>query len=331
MTRIFYNSLGTPDLYSLIRARMPDDLILKTLSTDSDDERRAAIADCEVAIVAAKPLTAPLIEAGRGLRLVHHQGVGFHDTVDVDALALRGIRLALTPEGTTVGVAEHAVLLMLATARHLAFADRELRQGRWHVNSLRTRSFEMRGKRVGFLGFGRIGRETALRLKAFGTVGQFHDPAVSLPAEELERHGVEPVSFERLLETSDIVSLHMPLVAATRHIVGPEAIARMKPGAIIVNTARGGLIDDDALATALASGHLAGAGLDVFEGEPLSPDHPLAALPNTVLTPHFSAGTRDAMARKMDALFANVQRYMRGEALHNEVPLQPPAATGTEP
>ncbi|MEM8664152.1 MAG: NAD(P)-dependent oxidoreductase [Pseudomonadota bacterium] len=314
--RVFYNSLGTPEMYALIRARAGSGIELITLETDDDAERCAKIADCEVAIVAAKPLTAGVIEAGARLCLIHHQGVGYHDTVDLEAARAKGLRLALTPEGTTIGVAEHTVLLALGAARRAAFADAELRQGRWHVNALRPVSVELYGKLVGYIGFGRIGQEVARRLNAFGTHGAFHDPDVE--ASDL----AQSRPFDWIIENADILTLHVPLTATTRHLVSAEAIARMKPSAILINTARGGIVDDAALAGALASGRLLAAGLDVFEGEPIEADNPLTGLPNVFLTPHISAGTRDALGHKMDALFANLRRFKAGEPLANEIDLR---------
>jgi len=323
--RIFYNSVGTPDMYALIEQEMPKGYELVTLTSESDAERLERIGDCEVAIVAARPLTAAAIAAGGRLRLVHHQGVGYHDTVDVAALAARGIRLALTPEGTTIGVAEHTLLLALAACRRLPQADAALRQGEWLVNALRPVSLELYGKSVGFLGFGRIGREAALRFQAFGTRGYYYDPQVDLDEGEARGLGVERAEVDWILGHCDIVSLHMPLTAGTRHILDRARLGRLKRGAVVINTARGGLVDDLALAEGLAAGRIGAAGLDVFETEPLPGDHPLCRLDNVVLTPHISAGTRDAMAHKMQALFANVERFFRGEPLHNEVELQPGA------
>lgn len=316
--RVFYNSFGTPEMYDLIRSRMGPDLTLVTLDSDSDDERAARIADCEIAIVAATPLSAKLVAAAEKLELVHHQGVGYHDTVATDALSARGIKLALTPEGTTIGVAEHTLLLALGAARRAAFADAELRQGRWHVNALRPVSVELFEKSVGLIGFGRIGQEAAKRFNAFGCHCRYFDPPVTgrdLPAAAAH--------FDEVIETSDIISLHLPLSPKTKHLISGEVIARMKPEAIVINTARGGIVDDAALAKALASGKLLAAGLDVFEGEPISADHPFCGLPNVMLTPHISAGTRDAMKHKMTALFANVSRFQKGKELVNLVELEP--------
>jgi phosphoglycerate dehydrogenase-like enzyme len=313
MKRVFYISHATPEVYAIIRARVPAGYELVTLERDSDEERRARIADCEVVIVAANPLRKPLIDAARRLELVHHQGVGWQDTTDHAELKARGIPLALTPEGTTVGVAEHTVLLILAILKLLPFADAELRQGRFHVNALRPLSRELAGMTVGYVGMGRIAQAVATRLRAFGTRGVFFDPNVAA-FEELER-----TSLDAVLAGSDIVSLHLPLTRETRHLIGAAELARMKPGAYLVNTARGGLVDEAALVAALESGRLAGAALDVFETEPLPAAHPLAELRNVVLTPHISAGTRDALSTKMRALFANVERFYRGEPLANRV------------
>jgi phosphoglycerate dehydrogenase-like enzyme len=171
----------------------------------------------------------------------------------------------------------------------------------------------LQGLTVGYVGMGRIARAVARRLAGFDVRGLFFDPQVDA------HPGIERAPLERVLEQSDVVTLHVPLTPQTRHMIGREQIARMKRGAYLVNTARGGLIDEAALVEALRSGHLAGAALDVFEQEPMPAAHPLYELRNVVLTPHISAGTRDALATKMSALFANVERFFRGEPLHNRV------------
>lgn len=313
MKRVMYLSHATPEVYSIIRDAVPEEFELVTLDQDSDDERREKIARCEVVIVAATPLRKPMIDAAKRLELVHHQGVGWQDTTDHTELKQRAIPLAVTPEGTTVGVAEHTVLLMLAALKLLPFADSELRHGRFHVNALRPLSRELNGLTIGYIGMGRIARAVAERLRAFGTQGIFFDPAV--PAAS----GLQRMSFDEVLQQADVVTLHVPLTAETRHLIGAAEIAQMKRGAYLINTARGGLVDEAALERALRSGHLAAAALDVFEREPVPADHPLSRLKNVVLTPHISAGTRDALQTKMRALFSNVQRFYRGEPVQNRV------------
>jgi phosphoglycerate dehydrogenase-like enzyme len=313
MRKVLYLSYAPGEVYDIIREAMPPKFELVTLAADSDDERREKIADCQVVIVAATPLRKGVIDAAKRLELVHHQGVGWQDTTDHEILKARAIPLALTPEGTTLGVAEHTVLLMLAILKRLPFADSELRQGRFHVNALRPVSRELFGLTVGCVGMGRIARAVVERLRPFGTRNVYFDPNVA------ETEGASRVPFQRLLAESDIVTLHLPLTAGTRHILGATELSAMKPRSYLVNTSRGPLIDENALLQALESGHLGGAALDVFEHEPLPAGHPLSRLPNVVLTPHIAAGTRDAMATKMRALFENVERFYRGEPLANRV------------
>ncbi|MCL4747429.1 MAG: 2-hydroxyacid dehydrogenase [Burkholderiaceae bacterium] len=320
MTRVLYLSHATPEVYAIIRAAVSPGIDLVTLDRDSDDERRGRLADADIVIVASYPFRRPLIDVARNLKLVHSQGVGYHDTMDIVALRERGIPIALTPEGTTTGVAEHTILLMLAACKLLPFADRELREGRFHINALRPQSREIAGMTIGYVGFGRIGQAVATRLKVFGTNGLYADAAVALDPTAQTALGVRRASLDEVLAAADILSLHLPLTGETRGLISRDAIARMKVGAILVNTARGGIVDEDALADALATGHLAAAGLDVFTKEPPDVSHRLFGMPNVVVTPHISAGTRDALAVKMAAIFANIVRFERGEPILNKVP-----------
>lgn len=328
LLRVLYLSHAPEAVYGMVRAAAGDRAEVITLERDCDDERRAKLPDAEVVVVAAYPFRADLIAAALRLRLVQHQGVGYHDTVDLDALSHTGARLALTPAGTTVGVAEHAVLLALAVYRRLAFLDAELRQGRWHVNTLRSEARELAGKTVGYVGMGRIGQAAAARFWAFETRGVYADPAGALAPDRERALGLRRVAMDELLAVADVVSLHLPLTAATRRIIDAEALARMKEGAILVNTARGPLVDEGALAAALESGHLGGAGLDVFEVEPPAAANPLFARRDVVVTPHVSVATRDAFEQKMDSVFANVARFLKGEPLTDEVVLPPPQRNG---
>ncbi len=317
--RVFYNSFGSGDLYELIAAAGGPAFDLVFLDRDDDAERCAKIADCEAVICAAAPLRRQHIDAGARLRIVHHQGVGWQDTTDWQEIRRRGLPLALTPEGTTVGVAEHTVLLMLAAAKRLTFADAELRQGRWHVNSLRGVSRELCGKTIGYVGMGRIAEAVAERLVRFGCAGIYADPLVELPAERAAALGLRRGELDDVLRAADVLTVHVPLTERTRGLIDAAALERLKPGAIVVNTARGGIVDETALSEALVSGHVLAAGLDVFETEPPAAGNPLLRLPNVVLSPHISAGTRDAMRQKMDALFANLHRFFTTGALLNQV------------
>lgn len=322
MPAVVYWSLGTPALYALLRVLCPPELRLLTLSRGDEAERLSLAAEADAIVVAATRFTEAHLAAATRLRLVQLQGVGWQDTVAWQHFPARGVVLAATPEGTTVPVAEMAVLLALAALRRLPYADAELRQGRFHVNALRPVSRSLAGRVVGYVGFGRIGQAAARRFAAFETRGIYHDPAVALDAAAEARLNVRRVpDLPALLECADIVSLHVPATPETRHLIDAAAIARMKQGAVLVNTARGALVDEAALAAALSSGHLLAAALDVFETEPPPAGHQLFTLPNVVLTPHISAGTRDAFEEKLTAAFANIVAFFAGRTLRNRVEL----------
>ena len=319
--RVLYLSHAGEDVYALIREAAGPDFEVETLERDDDVERCAKIADCHAVICAASGLRKIHLDMAQRLRVVHHQGVGWQDTTDWREIKRRGLPLALTLEGTTIGVAEHTILLMLAAAKRLCFADAELRAGRWHVNALRGVSRELFGKTIGYVGMGRIGQAVAERLKAFGCSGVYSDTEAPLTAAQEVALGLTRKTLDEVLAAADVLTIHVPLTPSTRGMIGRAAIARLKRGTIVVNTARGGIIDETALAEALASGQVLAAGLDVFEEEPLGPDSPLMGLPNVVLTPHISAGTRDAMHQKMTAIFANLRGFFTSGQLQNRVAL----------
>lgn len=182
--KVLYLSHAPDEVYAVIRSAAGPDVDLVTLERDSDDERKAEIADAEVVIVAAYRFSAPLIEAARRLRFVQHQGVGYQDTIDLRALARKRARLAITPAGTTIGVAEHAVLLALAVLRRLTFLDAELRQGRWHVNTLRSEARELYGKTVGYIGMAASARRPRSAFALSARRGcTTTEPSISQPNE----------------------------------------------------------------------------------------------------------------------------------------------------
>lgn len=319
--KVYYNSFADEVVYGMIREVVPADMELVTLDADDDAERIRKIADADVVVVAATPLTGPMIAAAKKLQIICHQGVGYHDTVDTAAVKARGIPLVLTPEGTTTPVAEMTILMILAVFRRLTYADPELRQGRWHVNALRPVSHNLNGKQVGFVGMGRIGQATARLVQAFGARSVYYDAFPTLTPEQAAAIGTRAVSFDEVIETSDVVSLHIPPSPQAKHMMNAETIGRMKRGAVLINTARGPLVDEAALVAALKSGHLGGAGLDVYDPEPPKPGHPLFALPNVVVTPHIAGGTRSAFQEKMGAIFENVRRFYAKEPLNHPVSL----------
>jgi phosphoglycerate dehydrogenase-like enzyme len=298
------------DVEAVVRARLPPDF---TLTVRREHEPvAAAIATADFVLVATTPLPAEALAAAARLRLIQHQGVGY-DKTDVAAAAARGVPVALCPAGTSVGVAEHVFLLILSLYKRLLAADAALRRGEWLQWELRSSSYELAGKTLGLLGLGRIGREVAARARAFGARVIYHD-VVPAQAEVEQALSARPVPLGTLLAEADILSLHLPLTRQTRHCIGALELAQMKPTAILINTARGPLLDEAALLQALNAGRLAGAGLDVFESEPVPASHPLLRLPNVVVTPHIAAGTVDALVAKLDACFGNMQRITQGQA-----------------
>ena len=312
---VFYMNPGaTPEICEIIREQIPAGWRLTIPSHTSDFSEQ--LADADFLIVATEPIRDEHLAVAPSLKMIQHQGVGF-EKIDLDACRRRGIPVGLTPEGTSVGVAEHTILLILSLYKRLVTAMNGIGQGEWMQWSLRQDSFELSGKALGLVGFGRIAREVAKRAIAFDTCVRYFDPLVSedggLAVDRVD-------SLPELLTTSDIVSLHIPVTTDTRHLMNASTLSLMRRGAVLINTARGGLVEETALIESLQSGHLGGAALDVFETEPLPRDNPLLSLPNVILTPHIAAGTRDALRAKMKAVFANLLRFAKGEALANVVP-----------
>jgi phosphoglycerate dehydrogenase-like enzyme len=312
---VFYMNPSAPEpVRRIVRDLAPPDWPLLIPSTKGSF--RAELASCNFIVVADQAILAEHITAAPQLKMIQHQGVGY-ERIDLNACRSRRIPVAITPEGTSVGVAEHTLLLILAAYKHLVKASQGVRLGRWMQWDLRDVSFELYDKCLGLVGMGRIGREVAQRALAFGARVFYFDPLVpepyGLPA-------TRAASLQSLLAQADIVSLHVPLSPENRHLINHQTLRMMKPGAVLVNTARGGLVEEAALTEALTTGRLAFAALDVLEREPPDSDNPLLGLDNVLITPHIAAGTRDALIAKMRSVFANLVRYTRREPLLNVVP-----------
>ena len=319
--KVLYLVKADENFYDLIRSVTPSDRYeLMTLIDGSIEERRRLLSEAELIIVGGAKMTAEDAETAFKCRLVLHQGVGYHDTVATDVLMKRQIRLAVTPQGTSEGVAEHAIMMMLATGRRLAFCDSELREGRWHSNTFRSSARQLFGSTVGIIGFGRIGKQVAKRLIGFDTKTIYTDLLEIAPEIESELKSSR-VDIDTLLTESDFVTLHVPLTELTHHLIDEVALNKMKTGATLINCARGPVVSEVALIAALKSGHLGGAGLDVFEVEPPAIPNPFADFANVVLTPHHAPGTRDTMLVKFKEIFANADRFFSGERMENEISL----------
>lgn len=298
-----------PWLREIVRQSAPQDFDVRFVDPQNPDEVRRLLPLADFLVTAHLPAEwVPLLER---CRLVQHQGVGY-DGIAVEALARARIPLALTPEGTVIGVAEHTLLLILALYRQLIPVHKSIQHGEFDPVRWRANAHLLYGKQLGLVGFGRIGRRVASLVRAFEAEVAYYD-IVRAPEHVEQELGVVYLPFESLLARSDIVSVHLPLTSQTRGLFNREVFQRMKRGALFINTSRGGIYDMDALYEALRSGHLGGAGLDVFEPEPPPPDHPLLQLPNVVCTPHMAAGTVEGHLMKIQAQFENFRRVLRGE------------------
>ena len=225
------------------------------------------------------------------------------DNIDVRAATQRGIAVLNAPGANTVSAAEHTIALLLALVRRIPWAVESMRAGGW--DRKRFAGVELRGKTLGAVGLGRVGTTVAQLARAFGMSVLAHDPY--LPHERAQALGVELAPLDDVLRRADVVTLHMPLTDETRYVLNAERLALLKPGAVVVNTARGGLVDTDALLEALEAGRLGGAALDVFEREPLAQDSPLRRCVRVILTPHLAASTAEAQARVASEICAAVR------------------------
>ena len=234
------------------------------------------------------------------LRLIARCGVGY-DAIDIESATAHGVLVTITVDANSDGVADLAVALMLACLRRLALGDRSAREGMWRPEGL---AGDLTGATVGVVGLGRIGRKLVERLGGFGCRLLATEPDPD--RDFCGAHGVEVVPLAELLPVVDVLSLHAPLTDDTRALIGTRELAAMKSSAVLVNTSRGGLVDEAALVEALRERRLAGAGLDVFAREPLPPDHPLATLDNVVLSPHAASFSRRTVGRMLDAVTATL-------------------------
>jgi D-3-phosphoglycerate dehydrogenase len=258
------------------------------------------LAEAEVLIVRSKTkVDAAMIAAAPRLKYVIRGGVGV-DTIDIEAAKARGVDVDNTPEASSLAVAELAFALMIAMPCHIAEADASMKKGQWLKKEMERT--ELGGKTLGLVGIGRIARELASRAKAFGMRVISYDKYVS--ACEL----AEMVSLDALLERSDYISLHAPLTDETRGMIGKAALAKMKKGSYLVNTSRGPLVDEAAVAASLAEGRLGGYAADVYATEPPL-GSPLLTAPRVVLTPHVGASTEENLARLGDAIVSRIEKY----------------------
>ena len=285
----------------------------------TEDQVIELIKDADATLASGEPYTAKVFAGAPKLKVVARVGVGY-DVVDVRAATEQGVMITTTPiKELAQGMAEHTLALTLAVMKKIPQMNAGLRNGEWRTSVWGTQVQDLYGLTFGLFGLGRIGSEVAKRARAFDMKVVYHD-VIRRPDLETSL-GIEYVSFERLLQESDVLSLHTPLTPQTKGIIGKDAFSRMKPTSVVVNTARGAVVDEEALVTALKEGRIAGAGIDTFSIEPLAPPHPFYmlkdSLPNLVITPHMGYGPRTGRAmmyfaadQMMDALSGKVPQFV---------------------
>ncbi|MFN8590051.1 MAG: phosphoglycerate dehydrogenase [Thermomicrobiales bacterium] len=276
----------------------------------------AAVEAADALIVRSETeVTEQVLAAAPNLRVVARAGVGV-DNIDLDAATRAGVLVLNAPGANAISAAEHTIALLLGVTRQIPLADASTRAGRWERK--RMRPIDLRGRTVGIVGLGRVGSQVARRLRAFEMNVIAYDPYIS--TTRFTELGAAPVDYDTLLATADVVTFHVPETPETYHMMGEAQMRLLKPTAIVINAARGGVVDQDALAAALREGRIAGAGVDVFPDEPCV-DSPLFALPNVVLTPHTGGSSAEALAAVGEVISTTTIAALRGEAVPNAVNL----------
>jgi D-3-phosphoglycerate dehydrogenase len=296
------------DGMKLIQAR--DDVAYEIVDGSSLEELSEKIRTADGVTIRTAPLPGEVLAQGERLKVVSRHGVGY-DNIGVAALTERGIPLAIAADANATAVAEHALFFMLALAKQALRYDRATRTGGWAVRN-DLEAVDLLGRRVLLLGFGRIGRELAKRCQVFGMEVAIHDPYVQ--ANVIETAGYRSVpDFRAVLAETDVLSVHMPLSEESRNMISAAEFEALPSSAFVINAARGGIVDEDALHAALTSGAIAGAGLDVFDQEPPPENHPLFALDNVVLSPHSAGLTKEAAIRMAVSTARNVLAGIDGK------------------
>jgi D-3-phosphoglycerate dehydrogenase len=278
------------------------------------EELKAIIGQYDgLAIRSATKVTAEIIEAADNLKVVGRAGIGL-DNVDIKAASKRGIVVMNTPEGNTITTAEHTISMIMALSRNIPQATASLKEGKWEKKKLEGR--ELFNKTLGLIGVGKIGRIVADRAKGLKMKVIAHDPY--LQPEVIEKMDLEPVSFEQLLERADYITIHTPRTSETANMMNKTTLAKMKKGAMLINCARGGIINEEDLHEALSSGHLGGAALDVFATEPPGKIN-LMELPNFICTPHLGASTKEAQENVAKDVAEQIVTYLLKGTVKNAV------------
>lgn len=277
----------------------------------SFSQKEKALCEADYFLVSTFKLTEDILERATNIKLVQKTGIGL-DNIDLNAAKRLNIPVCNLPGGNARGVAELTIGMILSLYRKLNVLDKATKSGEWLMWEHRLSSYEMFGKVHGFIGFGNIGQETAKRSKAFGTRIIYYDKfRISLELEKELESTFLPL--QEVLEKSDIVSIHIPLLTETKHLISKSELSKMKSNAILINVSRGNIVDEDALAEALSTNKIGGAGLDVWAEEPININNPLLDFDNIIATPHIGAGTRDTLNNVMILALNNFRKVENGD------------------
>jgi D-3-phosphoglycerate dehydrogenase / 2-oxoglutarate reductase len=281
------------------------------------EDLKKAVADVDAVVVRSETkITAEVLAAGKKIKIVGRAGVGV-DNIDVTAASRQGIVVVNVPGGNTISAAEHTMALLLALSRNVPQANASVKAGEW--KRAQFTGTELQGKTLGLVGMGRIGREVAKRCQSFGMRIIGYDPYAS--EEYAKNFNIALATLDEIYARADYITVHVPLNEGTKHLLNEKTMAKLKPGVRLINCARGGIIDEKALAEALKSGKVKGAALDVFEEEPPAKDHPLFGLSNVILTPHLGAATEEAQVKVAQELAETLRDYFLTGAVRNAVNL----------
>lgn len=312
MPSILLTNYYSPPLLAIIEQALPVGFTLIPLNEPTREDILRKAPEADYFLVGGRlKIDQEVIDAAPRLKMIQRTGVGL-DSLDFEALKKTKIPLYVNPGVNARSVAEHTLMLMLAVSRRLNVVDATTKSGEWVKHELGIQNHELFGKTVGLIGLGSIGTYVAQMLRPFG-VNVVYSKRIRLPAEEEGALNVSYSILPELLADSDIVSLHCPLTEETERMIDWDEFALMKKGAIIINTSRGKLLHEDALIHYLKKGHLGGAGLDVFEQEPVEPNNELLRLSNVVLTPHISGITHESFSEMMNQAFQNIKSFELGD------------------
>lgn len=311
--KIVFLDVVTPAMRRTLINNVPPGFEFIFAEADTEEKAIAAVPEADFVLVWSAYAPTRVVEAAKKAKLIQKIGEGT-DRIDVALASRMGIPVAKTSGSNGTAVAEMATLLILAAMRWLPNAHNSIVSGKWLKFELRVGAFDLDGKQVGIIGLGKIGRKVARHMQGFGARAVYYDVVRHSESEEAEM-GVRFMPLEELISTSDVISLHTPLTPSTKGMIGRRELEMMKRTAIVVNTCRGAVLDEEALYEALKEKKIRGAGVDVWTKEPADPNNPLFTLDNVVVTPHCAGGTEDAEIAGVRHAFANIVKVSRGEAL----------------